>query len=136
VPLLLGTAAVNGARHVRRSRRQQDAAAPSELDGGEEQVVLEWRQLDCALADKKGGRKQILRGLEGCARPGRCARGPRAHPGAALSLARDDAGVVPGMPVTLAARGVSQAWQGSLPSPAARRSLAVSISALRACCLL
>ena len=42
------------------------------------QVVLEWRQLDCVLAGKKGGRRELLKGLQGAARPGRllCIMGP------------------------------------------------------------
>lgn len=42
------------------------------------QVLLEWRQLDCVLAGKKGGRRELLKGLEGRARPGRllCIMGP------------------------------------------------------------
>lgn len=41
-------------------------------------MVLEWRQLDCVLAGKKGPRRELLRGLQGAARPGRllCIMGP------------------------------------------------------------
>lgn len=74
VPLLVGTAVLNGVRHVRHNRREQDTALGAEDGASEEQVVLEWRQLDCVLVDKKGGRKEILKSLQGCARPGRCAK--------------------------------------------------------------
>ena len=42
------------------------------------QVVLEWRQLDCVLTPRKGGRRELLKGLQGSARPGRllCIMGP------------------------------------------------------------
>ena len=36
-----------------RNKREQDTALGAEDGASEEQVVLEWRQLDCVLVDKK-----------------------------------------------------------------------------------
>ncbi|KAK9828034.1 hypothetical protein WJX81_003580 [Elliptochloris bilobata] len=71
VPLLLGTALVNGVRHVAHAKRREHAPPEAENDAGEEQVELEWRQLDCVLTAKKGGCKHILKDLQGRAPPGR-----------------------------------------------------------------
>ncbi|KAL4853430.1 ABC transporter G family member 7 [Chlorella vulgaris] len=75
VPLALATAAVKGLqglRHRRKLRRAASSSGGMLEGGGLSEVQLEWRDLTCTLAGKKGGSSRLLLNqVSGCAAAGR-----------------------------------------------------------------
>ena len=90
VPIAAGVSVLKAARHAVKARRQpkdaqasNDSSAPkvdtkSELlhyasfEGPSQAVMLQFDDLKCSLWMKKGGVKDILKGVSGVAKAGRC----------------------------------------------------------------
>ena len=76
LPLAAGAAAVGLARRVVK-RKTAAQTRHSTSTAHRDRIHLSWSDLTCTLTDKKGRSKQLLKGLAGDARPGRCARARR-----------------------------------------------------------
>ncbi len=85
--LLAGIGAIKGTgalvqrvRDRKRRRRSADSSAhvPAE-DNAIKPALLTWRGVQCELTTKSGGKKLLLKGLSGSAKPGRWVGGQCSH---------------------------------------------------------